>query len=131
MTVTDLFSHSSLPVPRGAISDEVERVLNRSHQSVSPRFGELRMLGLIDYQIVDGRIRLRDTRAGNSAKVHIATAQGKAVARLGLPIRGTGQDITSRRHRGDNMSQNAFSNNNPANLSMLRLEVLQAIVALS
>jgi DNA-binding transcriptional ArsR family regulator len=115
----------------GAISDEIERVLSRSHQSVSPRFKELRDAGLIDKLVVDGVEQRRDTRAGNGAYVHVATTQGKATAKLGLPIRGTGQDVTARRHRGDEMSQAAFRNNNPANLSRLRLEVLQAIAAVS
>ncbi|TXH57058.1 MAG: hypothetical protein E6Q97_05045 [Desulfurellales bacterium] len=54
----------------GMTCDEAEEITGRPHQSVSPRFLELRKMG----RIVDSGIR-RKTRSGRSATVWVATSK--------------------------------------------------------
>jgi hypothetical protein len=122
--------HPDLFTPRGAISDEAEVALDRTHQTISPRFTELRSAGYIQYLLdADGNRVRRATRSDNSAYVHIATEHGRQAAKLGVPIRiaSTG-DITSTRHRDNPMSNQAFGANDYATL---RLDVLKYIVSQS
>jgi hypothetical protein len=100
----------------GATSDEVEAALRRTHQTISPRFTELRGAGYIRYLLNGDGMRIRRvTRSGSGAYVHVATAMGIEMATLGLPIRIAG-DATSKYHRGNPMSKAAFAANDRASL---------------
>jgi hypothetical protein len=63
MQSSDSTGHmSAMLPPLGATSEETEIALGKVHQSVPPRFKELRIAGLLEYLIVKGEIVKRDTK---------------------------------------------------------------------
>jgi hypothetical protein len=110
--------------PLGATSEETEVALGKVHQSVSPRFKELRIAGLLEYLIVKGEIVKRDTQRGRGANVHVVTPKGRQAANAGIPIRTAGGDITRGRHRGNPRSNEAFAR---GDYSTLRLDIVKFI----
>jgi hypothetical protein len=115
--------------PLGATSEETEIGLGKVHQSVSPRFGELRKAGLLQYLLdAQGEVVRRDTERGRGAKVHIVTEKGRLAAKADIPIRFAGGDPTRSRHRGDSMSDEAFARGNYASL---RLDIVKFIASRS
>jgi hypothetical protein len=108
----------------GAISEETEQALDKSHQSVSARYTELRQWGFITY-LTDSRGNpiTRKTKSRRNAYVHVATALGRQAVKLGFAP-GDRDDPTRGFHRGNPMSEAAF---NSTDLRSLRMNVLKHI----
>jgi hypothetical protein len=126
MQSSDGTSHKPVMLPPlGATSEETEAALGKVHQSVSPRFKELRIAGLLQYLVdTQGEIVRRDTQRGRGANVHVVTPKGRQAANADIPIRTAGGDITRGRHRGNPRSNEAFAR---GDYSTLRLDIVKFI----
>jgi hypothetical protein len=113
-------------MPIGATSEETELALDMKHQTVSPRYTELREWGYIRYWHNSGTQMKRRTHSGSDAAVHITTAKGKHAVELGMPIHKPGEgDPTAGRHKGNPLSAAAYNTRNQTPTQ--RLRVLQHI----
>lgn len=62
--------------PHGATADEVQEVLRKEHQSISPILTGLRKDGWIALLVLGGAPMTRRTRLGNQAEVYVITPHG-------------------------------------------------------
>lgn len=114
----------------GRICDETEIALDLPHQSASARYPELRHIEAIEYLRDSNLNRVqRATRTGRPAYVHVVTAYGRELIRLGLPI-PYDRDITRKRHGDNPMSAIAKSSGRKIHATQ-RLEVLKDIASQS
>jgi len=97
-------------MPRGTTSEEVERILNMRHQTVSARRTDLRAAGYTDYlRDAQGVIIRRPTSTGSGAAVEIATQKGRDAIDFNLSLRLNLGDPTSSHHGGNPLSAAAFT----------------------
>lgn len=70
--------------PNGHTADEVQTLLRREHQSISPAMNGLAREGYImPVKVLDGAVVTRPTRLGNQAEVYVLTPQAVAADMAG------------------------------------------------
>jgi hypothetical protein len=109
----------------GTISEEVENETGIPHQTASPRRTDLRAAGYTDYYYENGKRKRRDTSRGKGAYIEVATLKGINAIKHNLPIKLNGGDITSKRHRGNAASADAFAS---SDFSRIVREILACMV---